>query len=192
MCLRQDPDVIAIGEMRDLETIETALTAAETGHLVLATLHTPDAMQTIQRIYSVFPAEQQNSISVQLANCLQAIICQRLLPRASGQGVCLATEICIATPADPPTHSRARGSSDSIGTPKRAQVSHADDGRLAAGAYISVRRSPTTSASRTPETNCSFANGLVATQLKNELTVFFDFLLFSPLTLSVDIRNEHR
>jgi twitching motility protein PilT len=97
--LRQDPDVIAIGEMRDLETIETALTAAETGHLVLATLHTPDAMQTIQRIYSVFPAEQQNSISVQLANCLQAIICQRLLPRSSGQGRVLACEICIATPA---------------------------------------------------------------------------------------------
>ena len=60
--LRQDPDVIVIGEMRDLETIETALTAAETGHLVLATLHTPDAVQTIQRIFSVFPAEQQNNI----------------------------------------------------------------------------------------------------------------------------------
>ncbi len=97
--LRQDPDVVVIGEMRDLETIETALTAAETGHLVLATLHTPDAMQTIQRISSVFPAEQQNSISVQLANCLQAIICQRLLPRASGSGRVLATEVCIATSA---------------------------------------------------------------------------------------------
>jgi twitching motility protein PilT len=97
--LRQDPDVIVIGEMRDLETIETALTAAETGHFVMATLHTPDAMQTIQRIHSVFPADQQNSISVQLANCLQAIICQRLLPRASGSGRVLATEVCIATPA---------------------------------------------------------------------------------------------
>jgi twitching motility protein PilT len=97
--LRQDPDVVVIGEMRDLETIETALTAAETGHLVLATLHTPDAMQTIQRIYSIFPAEQQNSISVQMANCLQAIICQRLLPRASGSGRVLATEICTVTSA---------------------------------------------------------------------------------------------
>lgn len=97
--LRQDPDVVAVGEMRDLETIETALTAAETGHLVVATLHTPDAVQTVQRIYSVFPAEQQNSIIVQLANSLQAIICQRLLPRADGQGRILALEVCIATPA---------------------------------------------------------------------------------------------
>lgn len=97
--LRQDPDVIVIGEMRDLETIETALIAAETGHLVMATLHTPDSVQTIQRIYSVFPAEQQNSITVQLANSLRAIICQKLLPRADGQGRVLASEICIATPA---------------------------------------------------------------------------------------------
>jgi twitching motility protein PilT len=97
--LRQDPDVIVIGEMRDLETIETALMAAETGHLVIATLHTPDAVQTVQRVYSVFPAEQQNSIVVQLANSLQAIIAQKLLPRASGQGRVLASEICIATHA---------------------------------------------------------------------------------------------
>jgi twitching motility protein PilT len=97
--LRQDPDVIVIGEMRDLETIETALTAAETGHLVLATLHTPDSVQTIQRIYSVFPAEQQNSIIEQLANSLQAIICQRLLPGADRKTRVLATEVCIATPA---------------------------------------------------------------------------------------------
>jgi twitching motility protein PilT len=97
--LRQDPDVVVIGEMRDLETIETALAAAETGHLVLATLHTPDAMQTIQRIYSVFPSEQQNNIVEQLANCLQAIVCQRLLPSAGGQKRVLATEVCIATPA---------------------------------------------------------------------------------------------
>jgi twitching motility protein PilT len=97
--LRQDPDVIVIGEMRDLETIETALIAAETGHLVIATLHTPDATQTIQRIYSVFPSSQQNSITVQLANSIQAIIAQKLLPRASGQGRVLACEICIATHA---------------------------------------------------------------------------------------------
>ena len=97
--LRQDPDVIVIGEMRDLETIETALTAAETGHLVLATLHTPDSVQTIQRIFSVFPSNQQNSILVQLANCLQAILAQKLLPRASGEGRVLASEVCIATNA---------------------------------------------------------------------------------------------
>ncbi|MEQ9379906.1 MAG: PilT/PilU family type 4a pilus ATPase [Pirellulales bacterium] len=97
--LRQDPDVIVVGEMRDLETIETALIAAETGHLVIATLHTPDSVQTIQRIYSVFPAQQQNSITVQLANSLQAIIAQKLLPRADGKGRVLACEICRATNA---------------------------------------------------------------------------------------------
>lgn len=97
--LRQDPDVIVIGEMRDLETITTAITAAETGHLVLATLHTPDAVQTIQRIYSVFPSEQQNNIKYQLGNTLQAIIAQCLLPRADGSGQVLACEILVATPA---------------------------------------------------------------------------------------------
>jgi twitching motility protein PilT len=97
--LRQDPDVIVIGEMRDLDTMETALTAAETGHLVIATLHTPDSVQTVQRIYSVFPAEQQNSITVQLANSLQAIVAQKLLPRATDGGRVLACEVCVATPA---------------------------------------------------------------------------------------------
>jgi twitching motility protein PilT len=97
--LRQDPDVIAVGEMRDLDTIATALTAAETGHLVLATLHTPDAVQTIQRIFGVFPAEQQNHIMFQLSNSLQSIIAQTLVPRADGSGQILACEICIATPA---------------------------------------------------------------------------------------------
>ncbi len=95
--LRQDPDVIVIGEMRDLETIETALIAAETGHLVLATLHTPDAVQTAQRIFSVFPAEQQHGIVVQLANSLQAIVSQKLLPKADGTSQVLACEVCIAT-----------------------------------------------------------------------------------------------
>jgi twitching motility protein PilT len=97
--LRQDPDVIVIGEMRDLETIETALTAAETGHLVLATLHTPDSVQTVQRIYSVFSAEHQNAIVVQLASSLQAVIAQKLLPRADGNGRVLACEVLVATPA---------------------------------------------------------------------------------------------
>ena len=97
--LRQDPDVIAIGEMRDLETIATALTAAETGHLVIATLHTPDAVQTIQRIFSVFPSEQQNHVMYQLSNSLQAIIAQNLLARADGKGQVLAIEVCVATQA---------------------------------------------------------------------------------------------
>ncbi|MGC8643923.1 MAG: type IV pilus twitching motility protein PilT [Isosphaeraceae bacterium] len=97
--LRQDPDVVVIGEMRDLETVSTALTAAETGHMVLATLHTPDSVQTIQRIFSHFPHEQQNNIMYQLANSLQAILSQRLLPRTDGKGRLLACEVCIATPA---------------------------------------------------------------------------------------------
>ena len=97
--LRQDPDVIVIGEMRDLETIGTALIAAETGHLVLATLHTPDAAQTVQRIFSVFPAEQQSAIIVQLANSLQVIVAQKLLPRADDSGRVLACEVCVATSA---------------------------------------------------------------------------------------------
>jgi twitching motility protein PilT len=97
--LRQDPDVIVIGEMREPETMLTALTAAETGHLVIATLHTPDAVQTVQRIYGVFASDQQNSIRYQLGNSLQAVIAQALLPKASGEGQVLATEILIATAA---------------------------------------------------------------------------------------------
>ena len=84
--------------MRDLETISTALTAAETGHLVLATLHTPDAPQTIERIIDVFSPHQQQQVRLQLADCLQGVVSQLLLPRASGQGRVLATEIMIATP----------------------------------------------------------------------------------------------
>ncbi len=97
--LRQDPNVIVVGEMRDLETISTTLTAAETGHLVLATLHTPDAPQTIERIIDVFPPYQQQQVKLQLADCLQGVISQLLLPRASGYGRVLATEIMIGTPA---------------------------------------------------------------------------------------------
>lgn len=96
--LRQDPDVIVVGEMRDLETIATALTAAETGHLVLATLHTPDAPQTIQRIIDVFPPHQQRQVTVQLAESLQAVISQVLLRKAESQGRILATEIMVSTP----------------------------------------------------------------------------------------------
>lgn len=97
--LRQDPDVIVVGEMRDLETISTALTAAETGHLVLATLHTPDAPQTIDRIIDVFPPYQQQQIRVQLASALQGVVSQELLPRARGSGRVVATEVLISTTA---------------------------------------------------------------------------------------------
>ena len=96
-CLRQDPDVIVVGEMRDLETISTALTAAETGHLVLATVHTPDAPQTIERIIDVFPPYQQLQVRQQLSTALQGVISQKLAPRASGKGRIMVPEIMIAT-----------------------------------------------------------------------------------------------
>ena len=97
--LRQDPDVIVVGEMRDLETIATAITAAETGHLVLATLHTANAPQTIQRIIDIFPPYQQKQIRLQLADCLQGIVSQLLLPRADEKGMIVATEVLSATSA---------------------------------------------------------------------------------------------
>jgi len=96
--LRQDPDVIVVGEMRDLETISTTLTAAETGHLVLATLHTPDAPQTVQRIIDVFSPHQQKQVRIQLADALRGVVSQLLLPRAEGKGRILATEVMVATP----------------------------------------------------------------------------------------------
>jgi twitching motility protein PilT len=97
--LRQDPDVILVGEMRDLETIGTALTAAETGHLVFATLHTQDTPQTIDRIIDVFPPEQQGQVRAQLSVALQGIMTQTLLPTADGAGRCVAAEVLVPTPA---------------------------------------------------------------------------------------------
>ena len=97
--LRQDPDVILVGEMRDLETIGTAITAAETGHLVFATLHTQDTPQTIDRIIDVFPASQQGQVRAQLSVALQGIVTQTLLPTADGAGRVAATEILVPTPA---------------------------------------------------------------------------------------------
>jgi twitching motility protein PilT len=97
--LRQDPDVILIGEMRDLETISAALTAAETGHLVLATLHTQDAVQTIDRVVDVFPAHQQQQVRVQLASTIQGVISQQLLPMNTQRGRVLAAEVLLANPA---------------------------------------------------------------------------------------------
>jgi twitching motility protein PilT len=97
--LRQDPDVILISEMRDLETISAAITAAETGHLVLATLHTIDAPKAIDRIVDAFPADQQGQIIAQLANALQAILAQRLLPKADGKGRVVCTEVMVMNDA---------------------------------------------------------------------------------------------
>ncbi|GIV15139.1 MAG: twitching motility protein PilT [Armatimonadota bacterium] len=97
--LREDPDVILVGEMRDPETIALAITAAETGHLVLATLHTNSAATTIDRIVDVFPPGQQEQIRIQLSNSIQAVICQQLLPRAGQPGRVPAVEVMIATPA---------------------------------------------------------------------------------------------
>jgi twitching motility protein PilT len=97
--LRQDPDVILVGEMRDLETIATALTAAETGHLVFATLHTPSASQAIDRIIDVFPSHQQNQIRAQLSVTLQAVLYQALTPRMDGNGRVAAVEVMVATTA---------------------------------------------------------------------------------------------
>src|SRR5256712_7896165 len=95
--LRQDPDVILIGEMRDVETVETALKAADTGHLVISTLHTPDAATTVGRLVAMFPPEQQEIARVRLAEALQGVVSQRLLPRADGHGRAAAVEIMICT-----------------------------------------------------------------------------------------------
>ena len=97
--LRQDPDVVMIGEMRDAETIDTAIKAAETGHLLISTLHTPDAQSTIMRIMAMFPPEEQSVVRIRLSETLTSIVSQRLLPRADGLGRAVAAEILIVTPA---------------------------------------------------------------------------------------------
>src|SRR5438093_4556209 len=97
--LRQDPDVVLIGEMRDLETIQAGLTIAETGHIAFATLHTKSAAEAINRIIDVFPSHQQSQVRAQLAFCLEGIITQTLLPKAKGRGRCMAAEILVCTPA---------------------------------------------------------------------------------------------
>jgi twitching motility protein PilT len=97
--LRQDPDIILVGELRDLETISLAITAAETGHLVFATLHTQDAAQTVDRIIDVFPPHQQQQVRVQLSSSLQGVVSQQLLPKADGKGRIAAREVMIVTAA---------------------------------------------------------------------------------------------
>ncbi len=95
--LRQDPDVILVGEMRNLSTIETVITAAETGHLVISTLHTPNAPQSLDRLIDVFPPHQQDQVKVQIASALRGVVAQQLLPRSNGDGRVVATEILVAT-----------------------------------------------------------------------------------------------
>ncbi|MDQ1689305.1 MAG: twitching motility protein PilT, partial [Frankiaceae bacterium] len=95
--MRQDPDVILVGEMRDAETVKAALAAAETGHFVMSTLHTTDAQETINRIIDFFPPHEQKQVRLSLASALRGIICQRLVPRADGEGRCVAMEICVGT-----------------------------------------------------------------------------------------------
>ena len=91
--MRQDPDVILVGEMRDQETVKAALAAAETGHFVMSTLHTTDAQETITRVVDFFPPHEQKQIRLSLAGALRGIICQRLVPRADGEGRCVAMEV---------------------------------------------------------------------------------------------------
>ena len=112
--LRQDPDVILVGEMRDLETIEIAITAAETGHLVLSTLHTLDAVETVNRVVSVYPPHQQHQARLQLAGVLKGVMSQRLVPRADGKGMIPAVEVLINT-------ARVR---ELISDPKRTREIH--------------------------------------------------------------------
>ena len=129
--LRQDPDVILVGEMRDLETISTALTAAETGHLVFATLHTQDTAQTIDRIIDVFPAHQQGQVRVQLSVALQGIMTQQLLPNADGSGRVVATR--GARPHAAVRNLIREGKTHQIYSVLQtgSAVGHADDGHLA-------------------------------------------------------------
>ena len=136
--LRQDPDVILVGEMRDLETISTALTAAETGHLVFATLHTQDTAQTVDRIVDVFPPEQQQQVRVQLSVALQGIVTQQLLPTADGQGRVVRHRGARAHPRRAQPDPRGQDPPDLLGAPDRRPVRHADDGH---------RRSPSSCAS---------------------------------------------
>jgi twitching motility protein PilT len=95
--MRQDPDVILVGEMRDAETVKAALAAAETGHFVMSTLHTTNAQETIARIIDFFPPHEQKQVRLSLAGSLRGIVCQRLVPRADGQGRCLTMEVCVNT-----------------------------------------------------------------------------------------------
>ena len=127
--LREDPDVILVGEMRDLETISTALTAAETGHLVFATLHTQSTAQTVDRIIDVFPPHQQHQVRMQLSIALQGIVTQQLLPTADGAGAGLRQRGPGADPGDPQPDPRGQDAPDLLGPPDLRRRRDADDGQ---------------------------------------------------------------
>ena len=127
--LREDPDVILVGEMRDLETISTALTAAETGHLVFATLHTQSTAQTVDRIIDVFPPHQQQQVRMQLSIALQGIVTQQLLPTADGSTRVVACEVLVPTPGDPQPDPRGQDAPDLLGASDVGRDGNADDGR---------------------------------------------------------------
>ena len=127
--LRQDPDVILVGEMRDLETMSTAITAAETGHLVFATLHTQDTAQTVDRIVDSFPPAQQHQVRTQLSIALQGIVTQQLLPTADGKGRVCACEVHGAHAGRPQPDPRGQDPPALLGAPDRRRARHADDGR---------------------------------------------------------------
>ena len=146
--LRQDPDTILVGEMRDIETMSTALTAAETGHLVFATLHTQSTAQTVDRIIDVFPSAQQHQVRMQLSIALQGIVTQQLLPTADGSGRVCACEILVPTPAIRNLIPRGQDSPDLLGDPDFRLQRDADDGRPSRPArppgedHPSARRAP--------------------------------------------------
>ena len=126
--LRQDPDIILVGELRDLETISIALTAAETGHLVFATLHTQDAPQTVDRMIDVFPTNQQQQIRVQLAGALQGVVCQQLVPTADGNGRVVGGRDHDGHPGRPEPHPRRQDPPGLLGHAGRRPPRHADHG----------------------------------------------------------------
>ncbi len=133
--LREDPDIVLIGELRDLETIESALRIAETGHLTFATLHTNSAAQTINRIIDVFPSHQQGQIRTQLSLVLEGIVCQALLPRADGKGRVISLEVLMPHAGDPQPDSRRQGPSDLFDDADGAgEVRDADDESVAGDA----------------------------------------------------------
>ena len=140
--LRQDPDVILVGEMRDLETISTALTAAETGHLVFATLHTQDTAQTIDRIIDVFPPHQQGQVRVQLSVALQGIMTQQLIPTADGSGRVRRLRGAGADAGRAQPDPRGQDPPDLLHAADRHRARHADDGRLAGDARARQTGSP--------------------------------------------------
>ena len=129
--LRQDPDVILVGEMRDLETISTAITAAETGHLVFATLHTQDAPQTIDRIIDVFPPHQQQQMRVQLSTTLQGVVTQQLVPDGRRPGPGRGGRGDGRDAGDPQPDPRGQGPPDLLGDAGRRPLRDADDGHVA-------------------------------------------------------------